>query len=64
MYQYIDNHIDRSLLKEHVGYIVDRTGYPVFRQEVLSGVDLGQLGRVAESINFAGYFYERTNIFR
>jgi anaerobic sulfite reductase subunit C len=63
MYQYIDNHIDRSLPKEHVGYIVDRTGYPVFRQEVLLGVDLGQLGRVAESINFGGYFYERTNIF-
>lgn len=57
MYQYIDQYIDRSLPKEHVGYIVDRTGLPVFRQEVLRGVDPGPLGQVADHIPFGGYFY-------
>lgn len=58
-YGYIGRHIDRSLPKEHVGYIVDRTGLQVFSQEVLQGVDAGPLGRVAGFIPFGGYFYER-----
>lgn len=57
MYKYVDRHIDRTLPKEHVGYIVDRTGYPVFKQEVLEGVDLGPKAKVAGQINFGGYQY-------
>lgn len=57
LYSYIDKHIDRSLPKEHVGYIVDRTGYPVFRDEVLQNVDLGERAMVAKHINFGGYEY-------
>ncbi len=56
LYRYIERHIDRSQPKEHVGYIVDRTGYQVFRDEVLEGVDLGEKARVADFINFGGYF--------
>lgn len=54
MYTYIGKYIDRNLPKEHVGYIVDRTGLPVFRDEVLQSVDLGKLGRVANYIPFGG----------
>ena len=59
MYDYIERHIDRSLPKEHVGYIVDRTGLPVFAQEVLSIVELGEKARVAKFIGFGGYDNDR-----
>ncbi len=58
-YKFIDEHIDRSLPKEHLGYIVDRAGYPAFHKAVLEGVDLGPRARVAETLQFVGYWYER-----
>ena len=51
-YDYIDKYIDRSLPKEHVGYIVDRTGYQVFKEEVLDGVELNPKAQIAKHINF------------
>jgi anaerobic sulfite reductase subunit C len=54
-YGYIDKCIDRSLAKEHVGYIVDRTGYAVFRDWVLRGVELNPQARVARNIEWPGY---------
>ncbi len=54
---FVDAHIDRSLDKEHIGYIVDRTGYPLFRDAVLEGVRLHPLTRVAEWIDFSGSAY-------
>ncbi|MFA4943546.1 MAG: sulfite reductase subunit C [Lentisphaeria bacterium] len=59
VYAYIEPHIDRSLKKEHVGYIVERTGFPRFKEAVLKGVDLGPKGQVAREIQFGGYWYER-----
>jgi len=59
VYVFIEQHIDRSLPKEHLGYIVDRIGYPAFRAAVLTGVSLGPQTCVAETLNFAGYRYER-----
>jgi len=61
MYAYIDKYIDRTLPKEHVGYIVDRTGLPVFCREVLLDVDTGSMGKVAGFIPFGGYVYERSS---
>lgn len=58
-YDYVDRYIDRTLDKEHIGYIVDRTGYNVFKEEVLKGVNLGAKAKVAEYIDFGGYIYER-----
>ena len=49
-YTFIEKHIDKTLSKEHIGYIVDRTGYPVFRTEVLEGVPLNHEARVARHI--------------
>lgn len=62
MYGYIERHIDRSQPKEHVGYIVDRTGYVVFRDEVLDGIQLGAKARVAAFMDFGGYFTSRSNV--
>jgi len=56
---FVEKHIDRSLAKEHIGYIVDRTGYPLFRDTVLEGVQLHTKTEVAESINFGGNPYRR-----
>ncbi|SHJ69072.1 sulfite reductase subunit C [Tepidibacter formicigenes] len=58
-YDYIDKFIDRSLPKEHVGYIVDRTGYNIFKEYALKGVKLGPKAKVAEYIDFRGYKYEK-----
>lgn len=49
-YDYVDEYIDRSLPKEHVGYIVDRTGYQVFKEWALKGVNLPKEAKVAEHI--------------
>ena len=56
-YGYVKNHIDTSLPKEHIGYIVDRTGYQIFRQEVLHGVTLNPEARVAKHIHWGGVRY-------
>ncbi|RKD32954.1 sulfite reductase subunit C [Thermohalobacter berrensis] len=58
-YEYIDKYIDRSLPKEHVGYIVDRTGFNVFKEYALKDVELGPKAKVAEYIDFRGYKYEK-----
>lgn len=63
LYNYIDQHIDRSLSKEHVGYIVDRTGYNVFKEEVLMDVDLSPKTKVANFLDFAGYSYDKNVIY-
>ncbi len=57
MYKYIDKYIDRTLPKEHVGYIVDRTGFQVFRDAVLENITLNSDARVASHINWDGYHY-------
>jgi anaerobic sulfite reductase subunit C len=58
-YAFIDEHIDRSLGKEHLGYIVDRVGYPLFRDAVLDGVSLPPGAKLARTLEFHGYWYER-----
>lgn len=61
MYLYIEKYIDRSLPKEHVGYIVDRTGLDIFKDEVLQDVKLNEKAKIAGYIDFGGYFYDRNN---
>ena len=58
-YDYVSRYIDTSLDKEHVGYIVDRTGYPVFKEHILKDVTLNPKAKVAEFIDFSGYKYEK-----
>jgi anaerobic sulfite reductase subunit C len=49
-YDFVNRHIDRSQAKEHIGYIVDRVGYPMFKKEVLKDVKLHAKALVAEHI--------------
>lgn len=51
-YAFIDRHIDRTLPKEHLGYIVDRVGYPAFRAAVLDDVALPEKTQVAGQLRF------------
>lgn len=37
-YKFIDKHIDKTLKKEFVGYIIDRVGFEKFKKEVLTGI--------------------------
>lgn len=57
IYKYIDKHVDRSLPKEHAGYIIDRTGEKEFKREILREVKLNPEANVLE-INNPGYFYK------
>lgn len=57
-YDYAGQYIDQSLAKEHIGYIVDRTGFQVFKEAVLKGVTLNPEAQVAESIQWSGYTYK------
>lgn len=63
-YPFVEKYIDRSLVKEHVGYIIDREGYRKYKEFVLSGINLNSRIEIAESLNFGGYWYERNICFR
>lgn len=56
-YKFIDKYIDRSLPKQHLGYIVDRVGFAEFKRMALEGVSLGPKAKVAESMKWEGYRY-------
>jgi len=51
-YNYIENFIDKDAPngKEHIGYIVDRTGYQVFKEYALRDVNLPNIAEVAKHI--------------
>lgn len=53
-YDFIHEYIDKDAPggKEHIGYIVDRTGYQEFKRWALKGVNLSQMAAVAEYINW------------
>lgn len=57
-YDYTTQYIDQSLAKEHIGYIVDRTGFKVFKEAALKDVVLNPEAIVAESMQWSGYWYK------
>ncbi|MBN2222077.1 MAG: sulfite reductase subunit C [Vallitaleaceae bacterium] len=63
-YDFVDRYIDRSLPKEHIGYIVDRMGYHTFKEEVLQGIELNPEIQIAQHINWSGYHYKSDEQFR
>lgn len=63
-YDFVERHIDRSLAKEHIGYIVDRVGYQTFKEEVLEGIELNKEIEIAEDIQWNGYKYKADNQFK
>ncbi len=63
-YDFVERHIDRSLPKEHIGYIVDRVGYQLFKKEVMEGLKLNKKIQIAENIQWHGYYYQQDNQFK
>lgn len=53
-YDYIEEYIEKDapLGKEHIGYIVDRTGYQEFKKWALKDVNLGLKAKVEDTINW------------
>lgn len=63
-YEFVERYIDKSLAKEHIGYIVDRVGYQVFKKEVLENITLNPEIEIAENIQWGGYYYKQDNQFK
>ena len=58
-YKYVEQYIDRNAPggKEHVGYIVDRTGFMEFKKWVLEGVELPEDAIVKDNVYWSGVKY-------
>lgn len=59
-YKYVEKHIspDAPLRKEHVGYIIDRTGFEEYKKWALDGVELLPETIVNQNIYWEGINYE------
>ena len=59
-YAYVERYIDTNAPdgKEHVGYIVDRTGFEEFYKWIMEGVTLGPMAEVAKTMYWGGKHYE------
>ena len=58
-YKYVTNYIDRTSPggKEHIGYIIDRTGFMEYKKWALEGVELGDKVVMKNNIYWGGVFY-------
>jgi anaerobic sulfite reductase subunit C len=57
-YSYVKEYIDTKLPKEHIGYIVDRTGMHEYAKWALNGVDLGDKAKVRKVVYWDGIKYK------
>ena len=59
-YKFVREYInpDAPYGKEHIGYIVDRVGYIEYKKWALEGVNLPDIARVKESVNWDGVHYK------
>lgn len=57
-YDYVNQYIDRNLPKEHIGYIVDRTGFMEFKNWVLNDVELGDQAVIHNNVYWDGIHYK------
>ena len=59
----MEKYIDPNAIegKEHVGYIVDRTGFDAFVKWVMEGVTLPEKAEVAHRVYWGGKRYDRSN---
>lgn len=56
-YRYVEHYIDRSLQKEHIGYIVDRTGFMEFKKWALEDVNFDDITIVNQNVSWSGIKY-------
>ncbi len=62
-YDYVEEYIDRNAVtgKEHIGYIVDRTGFMEFKKWALKDVNLPEEAVVKHNIYWSGIHYNPNN---
>ncbi len=62
-YAFVEEYIDPHALegKEHIGYIVDRTGFEEFYKWIMEGVTLPEKAEVSRRIYWGGKRYDRNN---
>ncbi len=60
-YDYVTEYIDRSLPKEHIGYIVDRTGFMEYKKWALKDIDMPEETVVKHNIYWDGVHYNENN---
>ena len=60
-YANIEEYIDPNAVehKEHIGYIVDRTGFEKFKEYIMDGVELGPKAEVADTLYWGGKHYNQ-----
>lgn len=60
-YAYIEEYIDPNAVehKEHIGYIVDRTGFDKFKEYILQGVTLSDKAEMMHTMYWGGNHYDR-----
>ena len=58
-YRYVEKYIDKDAPggKEHIGYIIDRTGFMEFKKWALEGVELPEITKMYENIYWSGIKY-------
>lgn len=58
-YKYVEEYIDKNAPggKEHIGYIVDRTGFMEFKKWALDGVKLSEKAQLKHNIYWSGIKY-------
>ncbi|MGL4987285.1 MAG: sulfite reductase subunit C [Treponemataceae bacterium] len=56
-YNYVSEYIDKTLPKEHIGYIVDRTGFMEFKKWALKDVNLPEQAIIMKNIYWSGIVY-------
>ena len=58
-YKYVEQYIDKNAPggKEHIGYIVDRTGFMEFKKWALEGVELSDKAQLKDNIYWSGIRY-------
>lgn len=58
-YKYVEQYIDKNAPggKEHIGYIVDRTGFMEFKKWALEGVELSDKAILKDNIYWSGVKY-------
>ncbi len=56
-YDFVAKYIDKSLPKEHIGYIVDRTGFMEYKKWALKDVSLKESAIIKNNVYWNGIVY-------
>ena len=66
VYAYLDEYMDRDAVesKEHIGYIVDRTGFEEFLKYIMKDVHLSEKCEVQGRMYWGGKRYDQGNELR